>query len=58
MKPFTESTAVFIVFGMFFFLLDHFFFCLSLNRSINNEYNKEIYIYSERVKILVLGSLE
>ena len=42
---------------MFFKLLAHFF-GLSLNRSINIEYGKMILIYSERVKLLVLETLE
>jgi len=43
---------------MFFKLPVYFFFCLSLNRSINIECDKMVYKYSERVKIIVLETLE
>jgi hypothetical protein len=46
------------VIGMFFKLVVRFFFCLSRNRSINIEYDKIIWIYSERAKFLVLETLD
>ena len=50
-KPFEMSH----IYGMFLNWQSFFF---SLNRSINIEYDKMIYIYSERVKFLVLETLK
>ena len=46
------------LFGNFFFLLDLFWICLSQNGSMNIKYDEIIYIYSDRVKFLVLESLD